>query len=666
MAYAMTKCGSQDNVITYEFICDTLTDMNAIENKYRTLGSIAIVLEGDSGGLEVYIANSSKQWTVLNANMNGSNAASGGLTLYICGQDEYNTTTKIPTVENPDETTLYLVPASEESGNLYNEYVYIDNAWELFGGGNIDLTGYAPISNPEFTGSISLNRKTGTTAGDDSIAVGYHTAANGDYSVAFGRDTIANGTSSFAGGEDTIAVGGQEFVIGGNNALPAAEWQANTAYAHNDYVIHDNKLYYCASPHTSAATFEQDSGWYHARKNLFTIGNGNNNNSRSNAYSIDLAGNGHYKGDVYVNCNADSTGGTKVAVTDNPVFTGSISLGRQANTTVGSGSFALGFGVTASGLYSHAEGGGTVASGSQSHAEGGGSQALGDSSHAEGSGTTSSGAVAHAEGSGNTASGYGSHAEGAGTTASGQMAHSEGAGTTASGTQSHAEGGGSIACGGSSHAEGGGTFAKNQNSHAEGSGAIANGSASHAEGNSTIATGAYEHVSGAYNVEDTAPTWVASTSYQVGDFVSRTETFTDGGGITRTRTVIYKCKTANSDSTFKSNKWTDAGQYLESIGNGTSDNARSNARALDWDGNEYLKGDIYVGCNADSTGGIKIPRIPAAPVSNGNYILKASVAGGIATYSWLEIIPDNAVAMADGTVVTDESGEIMGVDESTT
>lgn len=61
MAHVMTKQGSLDNVITYEFICDALADMNAIENKYRTIGSVAIVLQG-SGGLEVYMANSQKEW----------------------------------------------------------------------------------------------------------------------------------------------------------------------------------------------------------------------------------------------------------------------------------------------------------------------------------------------------------------------------------------------------------------------------------------------------------------------------------------------------------------------------------------------------------------------------------------------------------------------------
>jgi hypothetical protein len=44
MAYAMTKQGSLDNCVTYEFMCDTVEDMNAIEDRYRTIGSVAIVL----------------------------------------------------------------------------------------------------------------------------------------------------------------------------------------------------------------------------------------------------------------------------------------------------------------------------------------------------------------------------------------------------------------------------------------------------------------------------------------------------------------------------------------------------------------------------------------------------------------------------------------------
>ena len=48
------------------------------------------------------------------------------------------------------------------------------------------------------------------------------------------------------------------------------------------------------------------------------------------------------------------------------------------------------------------------------------------------------------------------------------------------------------------------------------------------------------------------------------------------------------------------------GEYAEIIGNGTDNNNRSNARVLDWDGNEKLAGDLYVGCDEDSTGGSKV------------------------------------------------------------
>lgn len=44
---------------------------------------------------------------------------------------------------------------------------------------------------------------------------------------------------------------------------------------------------------------------------------------------------------------------------------------------------------------------------------------------------------------------------------------------------------------------------------------------------------------------------------------------------------------------------TTRGDYVHIVGNGTSDNARSNAYTLDWSGNGWFAGDVYVG----STGG---------------------------------------------------------------
>ena len=92
-------------------------------------------------------------------------------------------------------------------------------------------------------------------------------------------------------------------------------------------------------------------------------------------------------------------------------------------------------------------------------------------------------------------------------------------------------------------AEGYNTTASGSQSHAEGLYTTASGSQSHAEGWGTIAQRRSQHVFGEYNSLDT------------------------GNGITR-------------------------GTYVEIVGKGTADNARSNARTLDWDGNESLAGNL--------------------------------------------------------------------------
>lgn len=73
----MTKRGQTDNVITYEHICDTAADMDTIDPKYITLGSVAIVLKG-SAGLEVYMATSNKEWVNLLGASSSNEEESGG------------------------------------------------------------------------------------------------------------------------------------------------------------------------------------------------------------------------------------------------------------------------------------------------------------------------------------------------------------------------------------------------------------------------------------------------------------------------------------------------------------------------------------------------------------------------------------------------------------
>ena len=83
--------------------------------------------------------------------------------------------------------------------------------------------------------------------------------------------------------------------------------------------------------------------------------------------------------------------------------------------------------------------------------------------------------------------------------------------------------------------------ASGEYSLAEGYSAAAYGNGSHAEGWSTRATSNSSHVQGKNNIEDT-----------------------------------------------------DA-KYAHIVGNGTSNDARSNAHTLDWDGNAWFQGDVYVG-----------------------------------------------------------------------
>ena len=60
-----SKRGAQDNIVAYEHICDTTEDLQNINPQYITLGSTCIVVQGENGGVDAYIATSDKQWVPL-------------------------------------------------------------------------------------------------------------------------------------------------------------------------------------------------------------------------------------------------------------------------------------------------------------------------------------------------------------------------------------------------------------------------------------------------------------------------------------------------------------------------------------------------------------------------------------------------------------------------
>ena len=63
--------------------------------------------------------------------------------IHICSSSEYDSETRIPTIAQPNNITFYLVPTEDgTSPDLFTEWVYVNNAWEMFGSASVDLSGY--------------------------------------------------------------------------------------------------------------------------------------------------------------------------------------------------------------------------------------------------------------------------------------------------------------------------------------------------------------------------------------------------------------------------------------------------------------------------------------------------------------------------------------------
>lgn len=238
---------------------------------------------------------------------------------------------------------------------------------------------------------------------------------------------------------------------------------------------------------------------------------------------------------------SDNSGGSQTKSTYSVTFSSAPTKGAVITVTYDTSSrlvktYTAGFRDDdySAGPLSLAEGYETVANGFASHAEGLQTKALRE--------------MAHAEGTTSTASGISSHAEGSSTTASGNSAHAEGLSTQAITSQAHAEGRATVARGLAAHAEGNGCEALDY-AHAEGAVTVAMGPASHSQGWHTHAKRQAQTAIGTFNVIDT----------------SAPEDTTHPWG------------TGRGDEY-------NTGQYALIIGNGTADDARSNALAVNWNG----------------------------------------------------------------------------------
>ena len=492
-------------------------------------------------------------------------------------------------------------------------------------------------NNPTGTGSFSLNRKAGTTIGTSSFAEGSNTIASGSASHAEGYNTTANGTYSHAEGSNTTASESYSHAEGYSTTASGesshAEGSSTTASGYFAHAEGDSTTASGMTSHAEGDGTEASGYFSHAEGSMttasgdfshaegemttangndshvegsntiangesqhvqgkyniadetsaFIIGNGRGDNARSNAMKVDWSGNLEVAGDL-----KDGSGNTlkNMMSKTNPTGTGSFSLNRKADTTIGNYSFAEGDGTTASGDYSHAEGQGTTASASYTHSEGVNTSAIGQGSHAEGSNLEqnryneivfedprrvevydkATDDFINITVTGSQAFGLNSHAEGCSTLAYGKNSHTEGYHTLAQANESHAEGCGCEANASFAHAEGQDTTANGKGAHAEGLGTIASGTYSHAEGFFTRASGTYSHAEGYYT---------KATNYASHASGKYNAAMTTGGGASNTTGTAFV------------------------IGNGTSNSALSNAFSVQFNGIVKAKSTITASTTAD-------------------------------------------------------------------
>ena len=388
-------------------------------------------------------------------------------------------------------------------------------------------------------------------SGGTSTAFGFGTAATNLYSTAMGYFTSASGFRSTGMGFATKASGdystsmGEQTIASGNSSTATGAFAKSKSYAGFVTGIYND------STNAASGTAINDLN------RLFQVGNGTADNARDNAMTILQSGNtgigtttpiallevkrGAVLFDSTIGVTPMNGAGTRMMwIPAKAAFrAGRVTSSQWNDANIGNYSVAMGENTMASGLGSTAIGNTIIASGDYSNATGYFTTASGDNSASMGVLTTASGDKSIAMGYLTIASGSNSVAMGQATTASGGYSTTMGQNTTASGLNSTAMGLSTTASGISSIAMGESNIASGLNSTTIGHGARASAFYSTAIGESVKSKSFGGFVTGLYNDSTNA---------------------VSSGSINSLNRVFQ-------------------------VGNGTADNARSNAMTILQNGN---------------------------------------------------------------------------------
>ena len=528
-----------------------------------------------TNSVRIYDAESRDAIQQVNALSNGADAASFGSDCQSRNGEEYDYGTIVVRGYDHD--------CSEE---IENKYFYKDEHGNIMDDGNHtkdlgveeqpDEMGYYVAKNDEavkipMRSNYSVKLTTSGAKGDNAFSEGFQTLSSGNASHSEGRNTFAGGNYSHAEGHETTAFGYDSHAEGHKSSAEGqathSEGMRNTAIGKASHAegLKNTTDFSAFSAHAEGEMNYTGGIASHieGRKNfiygdVYQYDDGNIAIDEQGHYIVTELG-GNYS-------HAEGFGNVIAAQHAHAEGYGNIIEKTAIDAHV------EGHGNKVAGECGHAEGRNTIAEGARSHAEGSWTQAIGNRAHAEGEGSIANGDYSHAEGyeAKTDENAIVAHAEGFKTRANAPYSHAEGAnkkleadgslsettfkttvdgeqkiisGTEANGIASHAEGSQSATYGFASHAEGYRTLAIGNYSHAQNNLTEAQGDNSHAEGLGTVAQGNNQHVQGKYNIIDTED------------------------------------------------------KYAHIIGNGTGlkDTARKNIHTVDWDGNAWFKGDVYIG-----------------------------------------------------------------------
>lgn len=202
-------------------------------------------------------------------------------------------------------------------------------------------------TNPVGTGSFSMNRKSGTTIGNYSVAEGYNTTASGNYSYAEGYNTqattstsagvhtttstaagyvahaegygtVACGAVSHAEGNGTMASGQNSHAEGRNTTASGryshAEGYSTTASGHISHAEGFGTTAQRLGQHVQGQynILDTDGTTTSKGKYAHIVGNGTSELALSNAHTLDWNGVGWFQGGLQVGGNAQDDGAKNV------------------------------------------------------------------------------------------------------------------------------------------------------------------------------------------------------------------------------------------------------------------------------------------------------------------------------------------------------------------